>query len=176
MFKDLFKRKPPRQEPAVIENDLGRFEMEYYDDRNTRPAFAYNGYVSWPAAGGSDVCVEVPCDGDGVLTADRGFGRLRALLAQAETLDGRIKEAALEHLRDSEDGTVHIWGSCEDFPDGDDVISPEEFLRRVSVIDLFLQEDGSVSVFVSLDEMFTDHALETTLTPEGRFEDCKLIG
>ena len=177
MFEGLFKKKPKKQEPAVVENDLGRFEMEYLDKYNTRPAYAYLGTVRWNGRPNSaDIEAQVFCDSRGSLSADKGFERLRALLADAARTDNRLKAFVLKENIDADDGKVHIWGSCIGADDEKLDLSPGEFVKRLTVDYVSVLEDGSVSFSVDVDEMFTDHGMEVVMEADSSFSSCCLVG
>lgn len=167
------KPKPEKQEPLVVENDLGPFTMGYLDKYNTRPVYAYSGSAVW---NGSDIDVEVSCDDKETLAADKGFERLRALLADAARIENRMKAFVLREHVDKDDGKVHIWGSCSDFTDGEQIISCGEFVRRLSVFSICVLEDGCVSFMLDLDEMYTDHCMEVFMEADGSFSSCSLVG
>ena len=72
-----------------------------------------------------------------------------------------------------DDGLIETW---EGKTEGDVKLTKEEFVKRLDITDLWLKHDGSGSVMVSLDEMFTDHAYAVDINADGSFEAQGLMG
>ena len=81
-------------------------------------------------------------------------------------------ETVLNDLVD-EDGMITTW---EGESEGDVRLTKDECKKRLSIISISLSSDGSGSVLVDLDEMFTDHAYNVDICSDGTYKAHGLIG
>ena len=161
-FSGLLKPKP-RPEPLVIKDALGTFTLEKGD--------SYSGEAKLL---GREITVFLETDGDGQTTADNSLKNLHVFAANAAKWDADIKQFAADDFADV-NGMIETWGSCEDDSEGE-VISKEEFTRRISMNFIQFYRDGSIFLDYDLDELFTDHGLGVHAHISGRIESCALWG
>lgn len=161
----LFKKKAAaKPEPLVIEDELGRFVME-----NPHREDSYWGDVNLL---GRDVSVCLRIDGSGQMTASAALKNLHTFAAHADDWDARIKQFAADDFVD-QDGTIETWGGAER---DSEIISKEEFMRRIEMNFICFYSDGSIFLDYDLDDMFTDHGLGVDADISGKIESCTLWG
>ena len=78
----------------------------------------------------------------------------------------------IEEFADENDMIVTWEGEKE----GDVTLTKEGFINRLRISNLWLKPDGSGSVWIDLDEMFTDHAYAVDINADGTFEAQGLMG
>ena len=100
--------------------------------------------------------------------------QIRAFAANAAKWDADIKQFAADEFARA-DGMIETWGGCEDDSEGE-VISKEEFMRRISLNFIQFYRDGSIFLDYDLDDLFTDHGLGVHADVSGRIESCALWG
>lgn len=171
-----FKKKK-KFEPITVENECGKFTMEYFDNDPDKPAYAYLGFVDWcDLPKEHELQAEVYCDTEGSISAEKGFAKLSEILADDVIWDSRVKEYALKHALEtwgSDDGRIEIWGSG-----GEDAepITKEQFIEQLELAYITIYNDGSLDFTFSVDGMFTDHELLISVNSEGNFDGGGLQG
>ena len=162
-FSGLFlNKRKPKPEPLVIEDELGTFTL---DKEN------FCGDVTLP---GRKISVFLQTDGDGQTTADAALKSLHTFVQKVEEWDAAIKKFAADDFA-KKDGTIETWGSC-DSDSEDEIISKEEFMRRITMNFIQFYRDGSIFLDYDLDDMYTDHGLGVDADISGKIESCALWG
>lgn len=123
---------------------------------------------------GREVSVFLETDGEGITTADAALQALHVFAEDVRKWDAEIKKSAADEFA-REDGMIETWGGCEDDSEGE-VISKEEFMRRIEMNFIQFYRDGSLFFDYSLDDMFTDHGLGVNADISGRIFSCALWG
>ncbi len=160
-FSGLFlNKRKPKPEPLVIEDELGTFTL---DKEN------FCGDVTLP---GRKISVFLQTDGDGQTTADAALKSLHTFVQKVEEWDAAIKKFAADDFA-KKDGTIETWGSCDS--EGE-IISKEEFMRRITMNFIQFYRDGSIFLDYDLDDMYTDHGLGVDADISGKIESCALWG
>ena len=168
-FSGLFlgkNKRKPEPEPLVIEDELGTFTLSDPEK--------YHSYSGDTEMLGRSVTVFLETDDDGQTTADAALRHLHSFAANAAGWDEKIKKFAADDFAE-QDGTIETWGGCESDSEGE-VISKEEFIRRISLNFVQFYRDGSLFLDYSLDDMFTDHGLGVNADISGKIESCALWG
>lgn len=94
MFGFGKKKKPKLPELPVVENDLGRFTMDY--NNKNEPTYCYFGDTKILRQNdGAYVFADVECDDRETLSADKGFARLAEVLDVFSEWERRMKQIAL---------------------------------------------------------------------------------
>lgn len=162
-FSGLFlNKRKPKPEPLVIEDELGTFTL---DKEN------FCGDVTLP---GRKISVFLQTDGDGQTTADAALKSLHTFVQKVEEWDAAIKKFAADDFA-KKDGTIETWGSCDSDSEGE-IISKEEFMRRITMNFIQFYRDGSIFLDYDLDDMYTDHGLGVDADISGKIESCALWG
>ena len=182
MFGFGKKKKSKLPELPVVENDLGRFTMDYTIENE--PTYCYFGDTKiLRQNGGAYVFADVECDDKGSFSAEKGFARLSEVLAGFPEWERRVKQLALdfavkEYVLD--DGLIEIWGSWDpkkfDGDYHDDPVTREDFVKRVCVCGISIYADGETEFCIDLDDMFTDHGLYIRLDKYENIVYCDLQG
>ena len=160
-FSGLFlNKRKPKPEPLVIEDELGTFTL---DKEN------FCGDVTLP---GRKISVFLQTDGDGQTTADAALKSLHTFVQKVEEWDAAIKKFAADDFA-KKDGTIETWGSCDS---DSEIISKEEFMRRITMNFIQFYRDGSIFLDYDLDDMYTDHGLGVDADISGKIESCALWG
>lgn len=163
-IKDLFNKKSEtKPEPLVMEDELGRFALEKEN--------AYWGEVEML---GRKVSVCLETDGDGQTTAGKALGSLHTFAPKVKWWDDEIKKFAADDFA-GDDGMIETWGGCDDDSEGE-IISKEEFMRRMELNFIQFYSDGGIFLDYDLDEMFTDHGLGVNADISGSILSCALWG
>lgn len=169
--------KKKKFEPLTVENECGKFTMEYFDNDPDQPAYAYLGFVDWrDLPKEHELQAEVYCDTEGDFSAEKGFAKLSEILADDVKWDSRVKEYALKHALETwgrDDGRIEIWGSG-----GEDAepITKEQFIGQLELSNITVYNDGSLDFIFPVDGMFTDHELLISINSEGKFDGGGLQG
>ena len=99
---------------------------------------------------------------------------LHTFVQKVEEWDAAIKKFAADDFA-KKDGTIETWGSC-DSDSEDEIISKEEFMRRITMNFIQFYRDGSIFLDYDLDDMYTDHGLGVDADISGKIESCALWG
>ncbi len=157
------KKKP---EPLVIEDELGIFTMKH-PEKDT----FFSGEIDL-LGGKVDIMLEP--DGKESAAAQNALRHLHSFLPNVADWDARIRQSAADEFAEK-DGTVEIWGSCDGDGEGE-ILSKEEFMRRIAMNFICFYSDGSLFFDYDLDDMFTDHGLGVNADISGKIESCALWG
>ncbi len=131
------------------------------------------GKILWkPSDDTSEVNIALTCDPDNPKSAALAEAHLKKILEDKAAFEKNVYDAMAEELS-GDDGLIETW---EGETEGDVKLTKEEFVKRLDITDLWLKHDGSGSVMVSLDEMFTDHAYAVDINADGSFEAQGLMG
>ena len=161
MFSGLFMPKP-KPEPVVMGDSLGTFTLNKEN---------FCGEVTLLGRG---ISVFLETDGKGNNTAGTALKSLHTFISKAAEWDTNIKKFAADDFAD-ENGMIETWGGCENDSEGE-IISKEEFMRRIEMNFIQFYRDGSLFFDYSLDDMFTDHGLGIYADISGAIESCALWG
>lgn len=162
----LKKKYEPDPDPLVIKDSLGTFILTDSGRKNS-----YCGEVELL---GISVSVYLETDGNDEKTAFASLQSLRAFVKNAAGWDAEIKRFAADEFA-GRDGTIEIWGDCDGNNEGE-IISKDEFMRRISMNFIQFYKDGSLFFDYDLDDMFTDHGLGIHANISGSIESCALWG
>lgn len=150
----------------------GKWHIEGEDDFDVNNGEA-TGIILWdPSDDETEVEVTLACDPDDLKSAALATEYLNRILKDREAFEQAVFETVLNALAD-EDGMITTW---EGESEGDVRITGEECRKRLGISGIFLSSDGSGSVMVDLDGMFTDHAYNIDICSDGTFESHGLIG
>ena len=142
------------------------------DDFDVENAEA-TGWVSWgPSEKKNDVFVTLACDDDNPKSAALATDHLLKILGDTASFEAKVYDSMVKKIAD-ENGMIKTW---EGENDDDVTLTKEEFIKRLRITDLFLAPDGSGSVMVNLNGMFTDHAYSVYINADGSCEANGLAG
>lgn len=181
MFGFGKKKKP---EPVYVENELGKFKLvEEHSkmkwDGKKVEVFSryYDGDAVWHGAE-STISATVWCKTDP--TGEAGFRRLKWAVENSAELEKRLIDFTVNDF--SPDGApVEIWS----YPDNDeehdddeepDAMPPEEFKKHLSLNFIWVEDDGTISIEVDVDGLFTDHGFMVHLDENGNITHGELWG
>lgn len=177
-----FGKKKKLPELPVVENELGRFTMDY--TIKNEPTYSYMGNTKILRKNGlAYVYADVECDDRETMSADKGFARLSGVLAGFSDWDERIKKNALDFAVKEyglDGGLIEIWGSWDpknfDGDYHDEPVTREDFIKRIYIAGISVYADGEIEFCVDLDDMFTDHGLYIRVDKDGNIVYCDLQG
>ena len=150
----------------------GKWHIEGEDDFDVNNGEA-TGIILWdPSDDETEVGVTLACDPDDLKSAALATEHLNRILKDREGFEQAVFETILNALTE-EDGMITTW---EGESEGDVRITRDECRKRLGISGIFLSSDGSGSVMVDLDGMFTDHAYNIDICSDGTFESHGLIG
>ena len=158
--------KKKKFEPIIIENAYGKFTMERDLNDHSKPSYAYSGFVDW-CDPDHKVLMEVYCENEENLSADKNFARLSEILANAGEWDRKLKKYALEtalELWGVENGLIKMY---------DEPITQEEFLKFFDLSSIFVDEDGGLEFSYPHDK---DFELYIQVDSDGNFTDFQVEG
>lgn len=142
------------------------------DDLDVENAEA-TGWVSWgPSENKNDVFVTLACDDDNPKSAALATDHLLKILGDTASFEAKVYDSMVKKIAD-ENGMIKTW---EGENDDDVTLTKEEFIKRLRITDLFLAPDGSGSVMVNLNGMFTDHDYSVYINADGSCEANGLAG
>ena len=150
----------------------GKWHIDGLDDFDVKNGEA-TGWVLWdPSDENSDVEVTLICDSDNSKSAAMAGAHLTKILSDKKAFETKVYDAMVEDIV-NEDGMIETW---EDKDEGERTITKDEFVKRLRISYLTLNTDGSGSVMVDLDEMFTDHDYVVNINADGTCKAHGLIG
>ena len=150
----------------------GKWHIEGEDDFDVKDGEA-TGLILWdPSDSNTEVGVALACDPDNLKSASLATEHFSKILNDKKAFEHAVFETVVNDLAD-EDGMIETW---EGESEGDVTLTKDECKKRLSIISLMLSSDGSGSVLVGLDEMFTDHAYNVDICSDGTFKSHGLIG
>ncbi|MBR6274445.1 MAG: DUF2262 domain-containing protein, partial [Lachnospiraceae bacterium] len=150
----------------------GKWHIDGIGDFDVKNGEA-TGKIFWkPSDDTSEVNIALTCDPDNPKSAALAEAHLKKILEDKAAFEKNVYDAMAEELS-GDDGLIETW---EGETEGDVKLTKEEFVKRLDITDLWLKHDGSGSVMVCLDEMFTDHAYAVDINADGSFEAQGLMG
>ena len=150
----------------------GKWHIEGEDDFDVKDGEA-TGIILWDSSdNNTEVGVSLACDPDNLKSASLSTKHFSKILNDKEAFEQAVFETVLNNLVD-EDGMITTW---EGESEGDVRLTKDECKKRLSIISISLSSDGSGSVLVDLDEMFTDHAYNVDICSDGTYKAHGLIG
>ena len=166
----LFAKKPKKPEfvPYKVENELGKFEMEYYCEK---PLYAYTGVISFPEAKELDgISVEIGCDSNETFEMERGLTMLRRVLRRRDIWVEKAKQYTADNfLSEDMEGMVEIYGGGEHGLSA--FVTVEEYKALLSPVHIDIPGDGNIYIELDGDykdyNMFSDHGFGITFDERG---------
>ena len=150
----------------------GKWHIDGEDDFDVKDGEA-TGLILWdPSDNNTEVGVTLACDPDNLKSAVLATEHFNKILKDKKAFEQAVFETVVNDCVD-EDGMITTW---EGESEGDVKLTKDEFKNRLSIISISLSSDGSGTVLVDLDEMFTDHAYNVDICSDGTFESHGLIG
>ena len=150
----------------------GKWHIDGIGDFDVKNGEA-TGVILWkPSDNTSEVDVTLACDRDNPKSASLATAHLIKVLGNKSSFEEKIYDLMIEEFADENDMIVTWEGEKE----GDVTLTKEEFINRLRISNLWLKPDGSGSVWIDLDEMFTDHAYAVDINADGTFEAQGLMG
>ena len=129
--------------------------------------------ILWdPSDDNTEVYVTLICDSDNPKSAAMATDHLMKILGDKKSFEAKVY-GAMVNRQIEENGMIETW---EEGDEGNVTLTREEFIKRLSIRNLTLDPDGSGSVMVGLDGMFTDHACSVSVNADGTCEANGLIG
>ncbi|MCM1172017.1 MAG: DUF2262 domain-containing protein [Clostridium sp.] len=104
-------------------------------------------------------------------TIDKSMEALKTLVSSMEEWDRKVKDFAADEMAE-DDGMVYTWEGEE----GETPVSKDEFKRRLSLTDIYIEPSGDICFSYELDEMFTDHGLSVEGNISGKMDSVSLDG
>lgn len=141
--------------PIVINNELGEFTL----DRD------YNWFEGQIDYLGEKCSVLINVE-EGETTIDTQLNKLKEIFSDLTNWDSNVKKYASHELLElsnewSEDGTE---------------ITEEQFIKRIGMPSITVNENGTVEVSFDSDNMFTDHSIVIYVDENGIFEEADIVG
>ncbi|MCH5208959.1 MAG: DUF2262 domain-containing protein [Oscillospiraceae bacterium] len=187
MFGFFKKKKPeplPPLPPAFVENECGMFTLKvaepiiYENGKKRRHIHMYyKGDAVWHGAE-NKISATVRCNDDP--NAEKGFNRLKWAVENSAELEQRLIDYTLNDFIDQEhpEVPIEIWSTGYDDDSGEepDPMPPEEFRKHISVNFIGVEDDGTIVIDMSLDDLFTDHGFMIYIDENGNITDGGLWG
>ena len=150
----------------------GTWHINGVDDLDVNRGEA-TGLILWdPSDDSTEVSLTLTCDSDNPKSAAQATDHLMKILGDKASFEAKVYDAIVKEQAE-EDGMIETW---EETDNGNVTLTKEEFIRRLSIVNLSLEPDGSGSVLVGLDGMFTDHAYSVSVNADGTCEANGLVG
>jgi hypothetical protein len=150
----------------------GKWHIDGIGDFDVKNGEA-TGVILWDLSDNtSEVDVTLTCDRDNPKSAALATAHLIKVLGNKSSFERKIYDLMIEEFADA-NGMIVTW---EGEKEGDVTLTKEEFISRLHISNLWLKPDGSGSVWIDLDEMFTDHAYAVDINADGTFETQGLMG
>lgn len=144
--------------PVVVNDpDLGGLTL------NKRYA-SFEGHVDWLGRG---VSVMLDVDPDDQDTWTAAFGHMRTLLAEQTSRDESFRAFAAQKLT----RLANDWAE-----DDQGEITPEDFIRRIRLSEISMDDDGKYCMFYNDDDMFLGHIITIYGTVNGHMESANIEG
>ena len=123
---------------------------------------------------GKTVDIDLESDMGSHLTANKCADYLRKILAEREDWQNRIFNCMVDETI-GDDGLIEIWEGGDDEEDFRN-ITKEEFIKRISISYISISLDGMTTVYIDLDDMYTDHCYWIDILPDGEMSSHGLLG
>lgn len=176
--------KKKKSEPVFVENELGKFKLvENHstvkrDGKKVEVVYrCYEGDAVWHGAE-STISAHVHCNSDPA--GEAGFKWLKWAVENSAELEKRLIEFTLNDFSNPDDPNepIEIWsaGYDDDGEEEPDPMPPEEFKKHLSLNFIDVEDDGTISVDVDLDGLFTDHGFMVYIDENGNITGGALWG
>lgn len=159
----LDQRREEWLQPITLSTDDGTLELD-------RSLGWFSGDISW---GERRVSVSLTIDDDapeGAETCDRALARLTGLLADAPAVDARWRGFAASELIES----ANAWQREDD--DTAEPVTPAMFAQRISLSELVISSDGSVTPYYDDGDLFFGHVILIEVTSDDTLTDAYIAG
>lgn len=162
--------KKKKFEPLVIENECGKFTMEYYYNDPDQPSYCFDGDTILPLQAPDDgkyittrkyIGARIECDSNidcGKIDEciERGFARLKEVVENFSYWEDKVKKEALENEwskwdtsdSDRRNGIVNI--------NNEETITQEEFFKSIFVQSITVSDEGSVQIWLGSNGLLGD--------------------
>lgn len=154
--------KKKKFEPLVVENECGKFTMEYYNNDPNQPSYCFDGETILPRqdSDGKHIFARVECDDIDPDKIDecveRGFARLKEVIENFPYWEDKVKMEALESEwlqwsvseEDRRNGIVYL--------NNEKTITQEEFLSRIFVESITVMDGERVEIWLDSDGILGD--------------------
>lgn len=153
-----------------------KWHIEGEDDFDIKDGEA-TGIILWdPEDSNTEVGVSLACDPDNMRTATLATEHFMKILGDKKAFEEAVYAVVADDTAD-DDGMIRTWeADWGDKEEEETILTKDAFKKRLGIISIMLSSDGSGSVLVSLDEMFTDHAYNVDIIADGVYEAHGLIG
>ena len=141
--------------PVVINSKFGEFQLNKNYDR-------FEGVISYL---GEKCCVYLNVE-EGATTAEVQLNKLDEIFHNLADWDKNVKEYAVDQLLEL----------ANEWREDDTEITKEQFIQRIGVPSLYINEDGYVEVRFDSDEMFTDHGILVEIDENGEMNSATIEG
>ncbi|MFT4220625.1 MAG: DUF2262 domain-containing protein [Microbacterium sp.] len=160
----LDERLARHLEPVIVTTDVGTFELQ-------RSLGLFSGAIDWC---GHEVSAHLSVDDDaqeGSETCGAALARLECCLADAESTDARWRRYAATNLLE----IAREWQADSDAPD-DAPLTEEVFVERISLAELSVSTDGSMTPCYDDGGLFWGHVILIEVEPDGGLTDADIAG
>lgn len=147
------------QKPVYVDNEIGHFELERDWDH-------FMGEINWLG----DSCSVYLNVGPGTVAGDMQFNQLKDVVADKENWDHKIRTFAASNLTES----ANDWQAQRESEAEE--ITEEQFIKRITMIELTIDIDGSMAAVFSDDDMFWGHWIVVRIDSDGNLEDVDIEG
>lgn len=161
---------------AIEDSTLGTFLLE-------REYSWFEGSVDWL---GSECEVYLITDEEDGETAEKAYAHFQALYQDRAAWDDKFRQSAADELLELANDWYNPDDYGENFDDDFDAdenldddempIKRDEFLRRLSIGSIEIDDEGDMTVYYNADEMFTDHAIVIYAEISGKISSASIIG
>lgn len=141
--------------PVVINSKFGEFQLNKNYDR-------FEGVINYLGEK-CDIYLNVE---EGATTAEIQLNKLDEIFHNLTDWDKKVKEYAVDQL----------LGLANEWREDDTEITKEQFIQRIGVPSLYINEGGSVEVRFDSDEMFTDHGILVEIDENGEMNGATIEG
>lgn len=118
--------------------------------------------------GSDEISVCMECDSEDPTKADKSAIMLHKIFDDIDASERKIFAAIADDLA-GEDGSIETW------EDERSSISKEDFMKRLSIGVINIDDSGA-ELFIDLDDMFTDHAYTAFIDNDGNVSAGDLMG
>ena len=141
--------------PVVINSKFGEFQLNRNYDR-------FEGVINYL----EEKCYVYLNVEEGATTAEVQLNKLDEIFHNLADWDKNVKEYAVDQLLEL----------ANEWQEDDTEITKEQFIQRIGVPSLDINEDGSVEVRFDSDEMFTDHGILVEIDENGEMNGATIEG
>lgn len=151
-------------QPVTVQADAGTFELD-------RSLGLFSATIDWC---GHEVSAQLSVDDDaqeGAETCRAALAYLERYLADAESTDARWRHYAATKLLE----LANDWQADSDASDAAP-ITEETFIERISLDELSVSTDGSVTQYYDDGDLFWGHVILIDVEPDGSLTDAYIAG